>query len=243
VPFTWSSSDGAVATVDAASGLATATGNGSTTIKATSGTVSGSATLSVSLTASVASVTVSPASATLTALGATQRYTAVARDAGGNVLPGITFTWSSSDAAVATIDASTGLATAVGNGSDTIAAVVGGVRGTAGLVVSQQIARIVVNPDSATLYLSAPNPMPGASGSFRAAGVAGPTQQFTAEALDANGNAMSGVAFTWASSDTTVATVDSSGLATAVGLGTASISATASGVRGAAKLTVANAPS
>ena len=58
----------------------------------------------------------------------------------------------------------------------------------------------------------------------------GGTQQFSALATDQKGLAMSGVAFTWASSDPTVATIDANGLATAVGDGTTQISASAHGV-------------
>jgi peptidoglycan/xylan/chitin deacetylase (PgdA/CDA1 family) len=49
-------------------------------------------------------------------------------------------------------------------------------------------------------------------------------------ATDQNGLAMSGVAFTWTSSDPKVATIDATGLATGVGVGTTQISAAAQGV-------------
>lgn len=64
------------------------------------------------------------------------------------------------------------------------------------------------------------------------------TKEFSAAAEDQDGNAMSGVTFDWKSSDTTVATVNSDGVATAVGNGQATISATASGVTGDGSLTV-----
>lgn len=64
------------------------------------------------------------------------------------------------------------------------------------------------------------------------------TQQFTAQALDQDGNVMSGVTFTWSSTDLDVATVDANGLATAVGDGTTTISAEAEGRSGTAELTV-----
>jgi beta-lactamase superfamily II metal-dependent hydrolase len=67
------------------------------------------------------------------------------------------------------------------------------------------------------------------------------TQQFTASALDQNGQPIA-TTFTWSSSSTAVATVSSSGLATAVSAGTALIRATsASGVWSEATLTVAAA--
>jgi large repetitive protein len=73
--------------------------------------------------------------------------------------------------------------------------------------------------------------------------VVGATQQFSATAEDSSGNAINGVTFTWSSSSTSVATVSSSGLATAVAAGTSQITATASGVTStAAALTVTGIP-
>ena len=70
----------------------------------------------------------------------------------------------------------------------------------------------------------------------------GQTQQFTAVAKDANGNPISGVSFTWSSSDNAIATVNSDGLATAVAVGTATITASAGGKSGTATLTVTPIP-
>ncbi len=57
------------------------------------------------------------------------------------------------------------------------------------------------------------------------------TQQFSATAVDSSGNAISDLTFTWASSAPSVMSINSStGLATAVALGTAQITAAASGV-------------
>lgn len=71
---------------------------------------------------------------------------------------------------------------------------------------------------------------------------AGATRQFTATARDQNGVAMSGIVFTWRSSDTTVATVDATGLARARSPGLTTISAAASSKRGTATLRVGRAP-
>jgi hypothetical protein len=56
------------------------------------------------------------------------------------------------------------------------------------------------------------------------------TQQFSAEARDADDAIVIGVNFSWQSSDTTVATISSTGLATAIDPGTAEITAAAGGV-------------
>jgi uncharacterized protein YjdB len=83
---------------------------------------------------SITTVTVTPASST-TFTGGTRTFTAVARDAAGNVVTA-TFTWASSDTSVATVDVSTGIARGVKPGSTTITATAGGVSGTASLNVS-----------------------------------------------------------------------------------------------------------
>src|SRR5207249_4680877 len=108
--FAWSSSDPVIATVDG-TGVATGLAPGSVTITATTAGASGTATLSVQQV--LTSVVVSPATATLNALGLTQSFSAVARDAGGNVSLGRTFAWSASPAGVATIDPVTGIAMAL----------------------------------------------------------------------------------------------------------------------------------
>ncbi len=77
----------------------------------------------------VASVAVTPRTAPLVSLGETIQLTASAQDASGNAISGKTFTWSSSDANVATVSAS-GLVTAVANGSVRIMATSDGVSGT-----------------------------------------------------------------------------------------------------------------
>ncbi len=71
-----------------------------------------------------------------------------------------------------------------------------------------------------------------------AASEPGETVRFEAEARDADGRAVSGVSFTWSSSDGSVATVDGGGTAAAEANGAADIEATASGVTGSAHLAV-----
>ncbi len=83
----------------------------------------------------VDNIQVIPSSPIIFALGATQPFTAVAKDADGTRVLGKTFTWASSDTNVATIDASSGIATAVANGSTSITATTDGVSGTASLTV------------------------------------------------------------------------------------------------------------
>ena len=168
----------------------------------------------------VASVEVTPAADTLIALGQTQQLMAVAKDAGGNVVSGKTFSWSSSAPGVVSVDAASGVATGVANGAATITASVDGKSGQAAVAVLQQVATVTVSPDTASLA------------------AVGTTKQFSAAAKDANGNAVTGVALIWLSSNHAVATIDTAGLATATGPGTVTITAAARGVPGTAHLAV-----
>ncbi len=227
VSITWSSSATGVATVSS-SGLVAAVAGGSATITASASGQAGHAAVVVAIppaTQHVASVVVSPTADTLTAVGQTAQFTAVARDSSGAVMNGISVAWASSDSGVATVNSS-GQATAVANGSATITATMSGVAGHAAMVVAippgtQHVASVVVSPTADTLT------------------AAGQTAQFTAVARDSSGAIMNGVTMTWTSSDSGVATVNSSGLTAAVANGTATISATVSGVAGHAAVIVA----
>ena len=72
----------------------------------------------------LASVVVSPATVTLTAIGGTVQFTAVGRDLNGNAIVSGGFVWSSSNPQVATVGESSGLATAVANGTTIIRALI-----------------------------------------------------------------------------------------------------------------------
>ena len=77
---------------------------------------------------------VSPSAETI-GLGSTLQLTAEAFDGNGHAVAGAEFSWESSDAGVATVDAS-GLVTAVGNGTATITATAGSASGTATVTVA-----------------------------------------------------------------------------------------------------------
>jgi uncharacterized protein YjdB len=215
--FGWTSSDNGVATVEASTGVVTAMGNGSATIGAMTAGVSGTATVLVDQV--VVALQVTPATDTLTALAATVQLTAEATDARGNPVADATLTWETSDASVATVDTS-GEVAAVGNGTVAITAFANGASDAADLVVAQQVSTVQVTPETANLE------------------AVGATQQFGAEARDANDNLVSDVPILWLSSDHNVATVDADGLATATGAGSAAITAAAHGIPGTAMLTV-----
>ena len=61
----------------------------------------------------------------------------------------------------------------------------------------------------------------------------GATVQLSAEVRDQSGNVMTGAALAWSSSDASIAAVSASGLVTATGNGTATITATSGSATGA----------
>ena len=83
----------------------------------------------------VASVTVTPAAASLTAPDATVQLSARVLDGNGRAMSEVAVIWTSLDADVATVAAS-GLVAAAGNGTTTVAATVGAVAGTATVTVA-----------------------------------------------------------------------------------------------------------
>jgi len=217
---TWSSSNTSVATISG-TGLATGVGTGSSTIQAASGSITGATTLNVTAAVVLSSITVTPASPSI-AKGGTQQFTTTGTYSDGstqNLTNSVT--WSSSNTSVATISA-TGLATGVGTGSSTIQAASGSITGSTTLNVT---AAVVLS----SITVTPANP------SIRK----GTTQQFTATGNYSDGSRRDLTNLvTWRSSDTSVATISSTGLATAVGVGTSIIQATSGTVTGSTALTV-----
>src|SRR6266568_4453385 len=172
-------------------------------------------------TVPVASVSVSPASATVAA-GQSVQLTATPKDANGTPLSGRTITWSSNNTSVAIADVN-GNVTALAPGSATITATSEGQSGTAAITVTNvPVASVTVSP--------APASVP-----------AGQTLQLTATPKDVNGNPLTGRTITWSSSNTSVATVNSSGLVSCVVAGSATITATSEGQSGTSAITVTGA--
>jgi hypothetical protein len=223
---TWSSAAPAVATISN-TGLATTLILGSTTITATSGTVSGSTTLTVT-NAQLVSIGVTPANASI-AKGLTQQFTAtgVYSDSSTQNLTAQVI-WSSSAVGVATIGANTGLATAVAPGPTTIKATSGAVSGSTPLTVTNaQLLSIQVTP--ALPHIAA-----------------GLTQQFTATGLYTDNSQQTlTTQVVWSSSNTNVATISnaggSQGLATTEIVGQTTVTATSGAISGNTTLNVTTA--
>ncbi|PYV57628.1 MAG: hypothetical protein DMG98_09990 [Acidobacteria bacterium] len=215
---TWSSSLNSVAAVDA-TGLATGVGTGTATITATSGSVSGTASLTVTA-ATLVSIAVTPASSSM-AVGTTKQFTATGTfsDSSTQDITAVVV-WTSSSPAAATISAQ-GLASSVATGSTTITAAFGSVNASTGLTVST--AHLV----SITVAPANPRIAKGTSIKFTATGT------FSDGSVATN---LSGVS--WKSSKPNIASVRGSGLAHGKKGGTATITASASGVSGNTTLTV-----
>ena len=212
----WSSSNSAVANVTA-QGLVTAVAPGSATITATSEGKSGTASVTIT-TVAVGSVTIQPQGPSVV-VGTTAQLSATVRDANGNVVTDRAVAWSSSNPAVATVSQS-GVVTAAALGVTTITATSEGKSGTTAVtVIPLPIATITVAPSTKTI-------------------LAGDTAPFTATVKDALGSVLTGRVLVWSSSNPSVATVSSTGVATGTGVGVTTITATGEGKSGSATLTV-----
>lgn len=197
---TWASANPAIATVNT-SGMVTAVAAGSVAISATA--EGRSAMASVTVLPPVATVSVSPGSGNIP-VGWMLPFTAVARDAGGNVLTGRAVTWSSSAPSVASISA-IGVATGVSPGTTVVSATVEGRVGTA--TVSAVSVAVRVSSDSLITAV-------------------GDTVRLRAELRTSRDSLLPGI-ITWRGGDSTVARIDAGGLLTARSAGSMDVTATA----------------
>ncbi len=231
---TWSSSDASIATITTAGGgplggggggTATAIATGSSTITATYGGLSGTATLTVT-DAPLAYVQVTPTNPSIPVQAFAQlTATAVFTDNSTRNVTALA-TWSSSNASVAVVTNSGGTigrVTAVAEGTATITATYQGSPGSTVITVAGSVQSITVTPADPTTALGLP-------------------VAFVATAILSNnatlvvtGNA------SWVTSDPTVATVTAAGVATPVKAGSATITATFLGKSGTSTLTVSPA--
>lgn len=224
----WSSSSSEIATVNASTGVVTAAGPGSATIQAqftnpdstvATGTASFTVTGVGSTNNDITSITVIPGGQSVPSPGDTATYVAIGTTGSGSTvsMSGLA-TWSSSAPQIGTVNATTGVATAVGQGTTTISAQYVNAdktvaSGTATFTVSgsgttnSDIAEVSIIPSSQTV--AAP----------------GDTATFAATGTTASGVTKSLTNVVWNSSSPQIATITADGVATAVGQGTTTISA------------------
>lgn len=213
---TWTSSDEKVARVSP-TGLVTAVAPGTARVTAMTAGRSASSTVTVSQ-AGVATLSVSANAAALL-VGQTTQMSATARDAAGAELAGRGVTWSSSNAAVATVS-SAGVVTATGAGSTTITGTSEGVAASTTIAVSQSVvASVKVSVNAASLAV-------------------GQSTQASATAFDGNGQALSGRVVAWSVSPSTIASVSATGTVTGLVAGSAVVTATVDGKHAGVTVTV-----
>ncbi|MFN5418726.1 MAG: LamG-like jellyroll fold domain-containing protein, partial [Sphingomonadales bacterium] len=139
---TWSSSNSSVATINATTGLVTALTAGTATmtytVPGTGGCLTATATRSVTITAAPTAGTLSGTQSLC--VGSTSTFTSTATSG----------TWSSSNAAVATINATTGLVTALAPGTATMTYSVAGTGGCATATATRAVT-VTANPTISAL--------------------------------------------------------------------------------------------
>lgn len=152
-------------------------------------------------------------------VGATIAFTATALDKNGAAISGRTVSWSTSDAAIASITPA-GVATAVAPGQASIRASVDGVVGSAPLtVLSLTVSSVEISGGGSAL-------------------LPGETVRLSAVAKGDAGTVIPGKTFVWSTSDASVAAVSSDGIVLAVAPGTANIGASTDGKSSAVAVTV-----
>ena len=198
--YSWSSSNSAVATVNS-SGLVTAKANGTATITATTTDGGKKASCAVTVTTPASGVSVAPTTATIIK-GQTQQLTAtVAPSSASNK----SVSWSSSNNSVATVS-STGLVTAkaAGTADITVTTADGNYKAVCKVTVRVLVTGVSLSETDISL-------------------IKGSTEQLLATVSPADA---SNKTISWTTTDKSVATVSNTGLVTAVGGGTATITAT-----------------
>lgn len=174
----------------------------------------------------VASVFVSPSSLALQA-GQTTQLVATTYDVNGDPITGRNISWSSSNANVVAVNSS-GVVTTIAAGSAEIMVNAEGRKVSVPVTVSasSNAGGAAVGSVAVTLNASAL--------------VAGQSTQANATLKDASGNVLTGRSIVWTTSDATLASVNATGLVTALKAGTVTIRATAEGVTGNASLSIAS---
>ncbi|MGH9505202.1 MAG: beta strand repeat-containing protein [Terriglobales bacterium] len=215
---TWTSSVPGTASINA-SGVATSVGSGSATISAISGSVTGTASLSVN-SATLVSIAVAPANSSM-AVGTLKQFTATGTfsDSSTQDLT-LSVLWDSSNPATATVN-NQGIAGSLATGTTTISAARGAISGSTGLTVSTStLVSISIIPGNPRIEK-------------------GTSLRFTAVGTFSDGSTSSSLTgLSWKSSKPSIAQVRGSGLGHGKKSGSATVTASSGGIKGTTTLTV-----
>lgn len=226
---TWSSTSAGVSIDNNAGseGLATGLAVGTATITAQLSGKTSTTTLTVT-SAALTALAITPAGASLPA-SFSQQYVAIGTYSDGStqiLTSDPALTWSSSDAATASVSNASGtegLVLGIATGTVTIKATLGAISGSTSVTVTSAVlATLAVQPATATI-------------------AAGSTQQFTAMGTFDDGTQLDLTrAVTWSSDDPLLVAIDTAGLAMAVGVAgdTAVLTAVLGAVSGTAAVTI-----
>lgn len=219
--ITWTSSNPDVGAIDS-SGFFKAISSGTTIITAESGTISKTATVTVSRPPILTKIIISPSSPSIET-GKTQVFTASPKDQYDQPMQAA-ISWTSSDPRVGTIN-NNGVFTSISTGTTTITAAGGSVTGTAIITVIKSppvLTKIIVNPSSVSVEV-------------------GKNQNFQASPYDQYDQPIS-TTISWASSDAGVGTINNNGVFTPIAPGTTTITATSGLVFGTAFVRISSPP-
>lgn len=195
VTFQWTSSDTTRATVSG-SGLVSGVRLGNATVGAQAvlnGTPTGVASAAHAIRTRIGTIVLSPATPSFSSLHDTVIVTADARDALNASVPGVTFSFVSRNAPVATAaDSGThrAIVAAVGNGTARIVATGDGISDSVTATVQQVAVSLAITPDTVTFGRIDSTLTPGVTAS------------------DARGNPLTGSALAWTTQSSAVATVN-----------------------------------
>ena len=220
--ITWSSLNPTIAAVDA-NGVVTGVALGNTVITARVDGITAETQMVVQ--PSVTSVLLLPLTNSVP-LGGSKTLTVALSDKDGQAVAGRTVVFSSSNPAIATVNAS-GIVVGIAVGTVTISGVayLDQVTGTATVtVVPVAVAQVAISPAGAQTVFQ------------------GLTLQLSATTRDAGGVILSGRPVNWTTSNPAVATVSATGLVTGGALGSAQITAESEGVASSVSVTVSPRP-
>lgn len=206
VPLSWKSAHPAVAAVDD-NGFVTAVAPGTTVVTATTGAISGKATVRVAQVA--ASVELSPATVGPISTGISALVRATVKDANDRLMTAVV-SWTTGDPAIATIDG-TGRVTAVSGGTTTFTASVNGLSATGTVLVTEPIV---------TAMITLPT---GVRDTIRGVGVQLPIP-LQVSAQDELARPVTLIGGEWKSSDPSVASIDQGGQVHTHAVGTVQLS-------------------